>query len=243
MAGAARGRVCGFVAEYIGTFALVFFGCGSILVAQTAFSDAGAAGLVVVAIGFGAVLLAVVTAFLPVSGAQFNPAVSIALIVAGKQSVGVAGLWIVAQLLGAASGAGMLVFLLGTETANNPELGTTVGATLGTGRFAESPVLLAAFEGLLIFFLMIVILFAIVDERGHPAGAGVWVAFAVMACIAAGGPHTHASMNPARSFGPALYGHWERHWAYWAGPIAGACLASAVWRLMRSPSSPAEASR
>ncbi|MEQ8769542.1 MAG: aquaporin [Phycisphaerales bacterium] len=209
----------GCVAEFIGTFALCFFGCGSIILTQ------GEGSLVSVTIAFAAVLVVFVTACMYVSGAQFNPAVSIALVAVGKQEVGRAGAFIAVQLVAAACACGMLVALLGTDVAQ----GARVGASLGSMSDAGDACGVFGLELLQTYALMFVVMGAVVDARAHKMG-GVCVGLVVAACITAFGPYTGSSMNPARSFGPALYGHWDMHWVYWLAPILGAVLAAWTYR-------------
>jgi aquaporin TIP len=107
--------------------------------------------------------------------------------------------------------------------------GATLGA-LSTGEDA-SVVGVFVFEVIMTFALMFVILAAIVDGRAQKH-AGLMVGGTVSACIFAFGPVTGASMNPARSFGPAVFGHWDMHWVYWLAPITGAALAALVYTLV-----------
>ncbi|MEM0982750.1 MAG: aquaporin [Planctomycetota bacterium] len=219
-------RAC--IAEFLGTFALLFFGCGSVIVTD----GMGDARGVLIAIAFAAVLVVCVTAFFEDSGSQFNPAVSIALVVRGLQPAGRAVLFVVVQLVAAGCGVGMLVYLLRPEVANAESV--RAGHAAGSLTVAGSELRLVVAEGLQTFVLMAVILWAIADRPDEPRiSHGLCVGLTVAACVVVGGPMTGASLNPARSFGPALYGHWGLHWAYWVGPVGGACLASLVHMLVR----------
>lgn len=228
----------GCAAEFIGTFALVFFGVLSIVISQPALG--GAAGLATIALAHGLILSVMVTACMFVSGAQFNPAVSIALIVAGKQSPRQAAIFIVTQLIAAACAAGLVQLLLTPSVANaeSVKLGATIGSMTQQG--AEIKVLVL--EAILTFALMTAILAGTVDARAHKLG-GFTIGLTVAACILAAGPLTGASMNPARTFGPAICGrHWDMHWVYWAGPVIGACAAAATYRwVWDDPDSPTKA--
>lgn len=201
-------------AEGIGTFALVFFGPGAAVVqAQT-----GALGHLGVAAVFGLTVAAVIAALAPISGAHINPAATFALTLAGKFPRRRVLPYAAAQLLGAVLAAWLLRALFGLEG----ELGVTVPA----GSVAQAFVL----ETVLTFFLLLVAL-----RSGLP-----WVVGGVVALEAAmGGPVTGASMNPARSFGPALAsGIWTAHWLYWLAPLLGAALAVAASHFL-SPTEPA----
>lgn len=200
-------------AEALGTFALVFFGPGAAVVqAQT-----GALGHLGVALVFGLVVTAVIAAFAPISGAHINPAATVALWLAGRFPAARALPYLGAQLLGAALAGGLLLALFGTRG--------NLGVTVPAGSVAQAFVL----ETVMTFFLLLVAL-----RSGLP-----WVVGGVVALEAAmGGPVTGASMNPARSFGPALAsGIWTAHWLYWLAPLLGAALAAAANRGL-SPAEP-----
>ncbi|MBZ9715659.1 MIP/aquaporin family protein [Deinococcus multiflagellatus] len=195
-------------AEGLGTFALVFFGPGAAVVqAQT-----GALGHLGVAAVFGLTVTAVIAALAPISGAHINPAATFALTLAGKFPKARVLPYVVAQLIGATLAAFVLLALFGM-TGN-------LGVTVPAGSVMQAFVL----ELILTFFLLLVAL-----RSGLP-----WVVGGVVALEAAmGGPITGASMNPARSFGPALAsGIWTAHWLYWVAPLIGAALAVAANHLL-----------
>jgi MIP family channel proteins len=203
-------------AEAIGTFALIFFGPGAAVVdAQT-----GALGHTGVALVFGLTVTVVIAALAPISGAHINPAATVALTLAGKFPRGRALPYVAAQLVGASLAALLLLALFGPKG--------DVGVTVPAGSVAQAFVL----ETVMTFFLLLVAL-----RSGLP-----WAVGGVVALEAAmGGPITGASMNPARSFGPALAsGIWTAHWLYWLAPLLGAVLAVAASRVL-SPAGPVEA--
>ncbi|MFG0283110.1 MAG: aquaporin [Phycisphaerales bacterium JB039] len=219
-------------AEFLGTFGFVLFGCASIVVSSAgAYAGADSASLVAIALAHGLMLAVAVTGAVYISGAQLNPAISIALMALGRQTAVKAGMYVVTQLFAAACAAGMLILLLGADGANNPQRGTAMGATVGSlteaGRFW--PVF--GFEFLLSFALMYVYLATVVDRRAPRLGGLCMGGFVAVAILSAG-PLTGASMNPARTFGPALYGHWDMHWVYWVAPVWGAAMAAGVYRLL-----------
>ncbi|MCA9272727.1 MAG: aquaporin [Phycisphaerales bacterium] len=210
------------IAEFIGTFALVFFGCGSIVVAKNMDGS-----LVTVAAAFGLVLAVFVPACIYVSGAQFNPAVSIALTLIGKQAPMRTAAYIPVQLLAAACAAGMLVFIVGSGMANAHD--ARVGASIGLLNASGDTARVFLLETIMTFALMFVVLATVVDTRAEKF-TGFYVGGIVAVCVVTGGPFTGASMNPARSFGPAIYGHWDMHWVYWLAPILGASLAALIYK-------------
>jgi len=197
-------------AEGIGTFLLVLVGPGA------AMADAWSGGRVThvgVSLAFAFVITAVVAAFGPVSGAHINPAVSIALASRRKLRGRELLPYVIAQLAGAVVAAALLRYLLGPMAHN--------GATLPAIGIERSFVL----EGVMSFAL------GLVAFRSRGALAPLAIGLTVGFCALMGGTLTGASMNPARSFGPALVGgEWAGHWLYWVAPIVGMLLAAAVDR-------------
>ena len=220
------------IAEFIGTLALVFFGCLSIVIAQ----DRGGS-LVTVALAFGLVLAVFVPVCIALSGAQFNPAVSIALTLIGKQDPMRTALYVLVQLLAAACGAGMVVLVMGREAAEAARVGASLGELSDKGLTLRVFLL----EAVMTFALVFVALATLARGPSKPL-IGIAVGGIVAVCVVTGGPLTGASMNPARSFGPALYGHWEMHWVYWLAPILGASLAAALVCRVLFPDETPEAS-
>lgn len=207
------------LAEFIGTFVLVFAGTGAVIVNQI--SD-GAVTHLGVSFVFGAVVAALIYTLGHISDAHFNPAVTLAFWRSGffhkKQVLP----YIVSQTLGAVL-ASLLLFLSFGSVAN---LGTTLPLN---NNWLQSFVL----ETILTFILMLVILGSGLDRRSPIGFAGLAIGLTVGLEAAFMGPITGASMNPARSFGPALVsGLWQHHWLYWVAPILGAQMAVGVYRYL-----------
>lgn len=223
----------GMVAEFLGTFALVFFGAGSIIMTHQAI---GAANLVTIALAHGVTLSIFVTGAMYISGGQFNPAVSLALLLIGKQPPARAGAFIASQLLAACCAAGMLILLLGDGLARNEavRLGATIGSmTTGAEGVPKSVAGVFGLEALMTFALMFSILMSTVDGRAHKLG-GFCIGLTVTAMILAFGPLTGASMNPARTLGPAVYGYWDMLWVYMTAPVVGAAACALVYKAVWS---------
>ncbi len=198
-------------AEFLGTFALVFAGTGAIVIDHVSGGAITHAG---VAMTFGLIVMAMIYTFGDVSGAHFNPAVTIAFTAARKFPARSVPGYLTAQMLGAFAASGLLRVLFPTAP--------TLGATLPAGTAMQSLIL----EAVLTFFLMLVILSVSTGakEKGITAGVAVGAVIALEAMFA--GPISGASMNPARSLAPALVsGHLENLWIYITGPILGALLA------------------
>jgi MIP family channel proteins len=212
------------LAEAIGTFFLCFAGIGAILSTQPPIESG--AGLVGIALAHGLALSIAVSIFAGISGSHFNPAVTIGFLSTGRIAAPLAALYIVAQLVGAtvAAAACNWIFLEAAVTS------AKLGIPLPGGSWVTTPVLLVT-EFILTFLLMTAIFGTAVDERAVSMKLGGFgIGFTVAFDILCGGPLTGASMNPARSFGPALiHGHFEWHWCYWAAPIAGAVAAALLF--------------
>jgi aquaporin Z len=168
-----------------------------------------------------------VNAFGGISGAHFNPAVTIGMLATGRIKPPLAGAYIAAQLLGATLAALVCQGVFPAEAVD----GAKLGIPLPGGQWVTTPVLLTV-EFVLTFLLMTAIFGTAVDQRGQAVKIGGFgIGFAVTFDILAGGPITGASMNPARSFGPALiYGHFDLHLLYWIAPIVGAVAAALLYQ-------------
>ncbi len=198
-------------AEFLGTFALVFAGTGAIVVDGVTGGGIGHQGI---ALTFGLIVLAMIYCFGDISGAHFNPAVTLAFAAARRFSWRMVAGYIAAQTLGALAASGLLRVLFPTDR--------TLGATLPAGPEMQSFIL----EVVLTALLMLVILSVSTGakEKGITAGIAVGAVIALEAMFA--GPICGASMNPARSLAPALVsGHLEPLWIYLVAPVLGALIA------------------
>ena len=206
-----------WLAEFIGTFALVFVGIAAL---------ASGAGELAVALAFGFTVAVMIAAVGALSFAHFNPAVTVGFWAMRRIGFRELLLYWSAELSGAVMGVLSLKIFYGSARLDLVGYGATLPA-------ADVSVLQAvAIEIILTFFLMFVIAACVIQKQ---AQAGLYIGFTVALCAVAGGALTGASMNPARSFAPALFGGlWTHHWLYWLAPVAGAVLASRVatylWR-------------
>ena len=215
-----RDAIRHFLTEFVGTFALVFFGGAAIVHA----SLPGGGGLVQVAFAHALILFALVTATMRISG-HFNPAVTAGFLVARRIEPLMAGLYVVAQLLAAMLAAYALRGLLPAE-AITARLGGQSVALDVTGTQA---ILL---EAIATFMLTFVIFGTAVDPRAPRVG-GLAIGMTLGAAILAIGPYTGASLNPARSFGPAVaMGDFTAQAIYWVGPMVGALAAAALYEYL-----------
>jgi MIP family channel proteins len=207
-------------AEGLAAFALVFAGCGAIVANQR---YGGALGVVGVALVFGLVIMVMVYATGHLSGAHINPAVTIAFTLTRHFPAREAAAYVGAQVAGATVAA---LVLLGVWSDKPAHLGATI-PTVGAG----SALL---YEALLTAFLMFVIMAVATDTRAVGAAAAIAIGGTIGLDALFGGPVTGASMNPARSFGPALVsGEWRDFWVYVVGPVVGAAAGALAYQLVR----------
>jgi MIP family channel proteins len=207
-------------AEGIGVFALVFAGCGAIV---TEAEHPGSLATVGIALVFGLVIMAMVYATGHLSGAHLNPAVTIAFALTRHFPRREAFAYLLAQIAGALLGAGLLALAWPSDPA---ALGTTQ-PSIGTGGAL-------AYEAVLTAFLMFVIMAVATDTRAVGAAAAIAIGGTVGLDALFGGPITGASMNPARSLGPALVsGQLHDLWIYLVAPPAGALLGALAYQLVR----------
>lgn len=208
------------VAELIGTFAIVFFGCGSMV---TLHGQSGAHFMVNVV--FGLTVAASIYALGHISAAHFNPAVTVGFAVAKKFAWKDVVPYVSAQFVG-----GLLASFLHSVLLGGSARTASFGATLPSGLAWISVVV----EVVLTFFLMLVIISVATDERAHPAIPGLAIGMAVTLCGLFGGPISGCSMNPARSLAPAVFaGELDSVWIYFVGPVLGAILAVSLYSWIR----------
>jgi MIP family channel proteins len=215
------------LAELLGTFTLTFIGAGAII----ANAAGGGGGLVAIALAHGLALSVAVYATGHISGGHINPAVTCAMFATKKIGGGKAIAYIIAQLLGATIAAIALKSLYPAAAVESAKLGATLGSLS-----AAEPMKTLVIEAFLTF-LLVTTIFGVAVAKGGPKNVyGFAIGLTVCLDILAAGPLTGASMNPARSFGPALIGeHWDVHHVYWLGPILGGVVAGVVYQTFLLP--------
>jgi len=207
-------------AEFLGTYALVFAGTAA------AVSDnfpSAKFGILGIALAHGLILGAWITAVGSISGAHFNPAVTLGFLSIRKIELKTALAYIGVQLVGGLAGAYSSRFLI----PNN--VGRVVSNGVPQISISSNFNQAVALEALMTFFLMSAIIGTIVNPKAPKLG-GLWVGLTLIVMILLGGPVTGAALNPARAFGPAVVsGVWTAQIAYWIGPIVGAIVAALLW--------------
>lgn len=205
------------LAEGIGTYILVFAGTGAVITEKVT----GALGHVGIALTFGLVVTALIYAFGHISGAHFNPAVSIAFTVMNEFDKKELTPYILAQLIGAIAASGSLYIIFAEDIVQLSQV-SYLGATLPRGSVTQSFI----FEFILTFILMLIICSSAVHAKAVKSFAGMAIGFTVGLEAMFAGPICGASMNPARSLGPAIVsGHFEHLWLYLVATVLGAIVA------------------
>ncbi|MFY9615421.1 MAG: aquaporin [Candidatus Dormiibacterota bacterium] len=224
------------LAEFLGAFALVFFGAGSILTDAVIRNGAafGPADLLMIAFAHAIVLAVMITAVGHISGGHFNPAVTVAAAITRHIEPLLAGLYIVTQLVAGIAATLVLRYIFPTVIVQ--------AANYGAPTPTISPVRSYVVEAVLTFFLVFVVFATAIDPRGaFNKIAGFGIGLVLLFDILLGGPLTGAAMNPARAFGPALVAgivDGQHFFIYWLGPLIGGILAGLVYQglLMASAS-------
>ena len=217
------------LAEGIGTLIFVFLGAGTVVVTGGLLGEQlTAARLMAIALAHGLAITLLVAATARISGGHLNPAVTLAALVTGKIRISNGAAYIAAQLVGAALGALLVSWVIPVAAHGNlgaHSLG--LGISINQGLLAEI---------ILTFVLVFVVFGTAIDPRGPGHLAPIAIGLAVLVDHLFGVPVTGASMNPARSFGPALVaGVWAGHWIYWIGPLIGGVLAGLAYQFLFRP--------
>lgn len=218
-------------AEFIGTFWLVFGGCGSAVLAA-AFPKVGI-GLLGVSFAFGLTVLTMAYAIGHISGCHLNPAVSVGLVVGGRFEAKDLGPYIGAQVLGGLAGAGVL-YLIASGKA-----GFVLGGFASNGYGAHSPggysMVAALTAEIVLTFMFLMIILGSTDERAPAGMAPIAIGLGLTLIHLIGIPVTNLSVNPARSTGPAVFVQgWAltQLWLFWVAPIVGAAIAGVVYNVV-----------
>lgn len=212
-----------YLAECIGTFVLVFFACGAAVVSQC--STDNYAGYLITALAFGLVIVAMAYSIGNVSGCHINPAVSIAMLVSGKMSFKDFIGYVIAQFAGAIAGAAALMAFVGKESG------------LGTNALFNGDVLKSLIIEVILTFVFVIAILGVTSKEGNSAVAGLVIGLSLTLVHILGIYFTGTSVNPARSFGPALFVGGEalsNVWVFIVAPLVGGVLAALVYKALAS---------
>ena len=207
-----------YLAEFIGTFVLVLFACGVAAVTGCKFPEAG---YVATALAFGLVIVAMAYSIGNVSGCHINPAVSIAMLISGKLSVKDFFGYIIAQFAGAIAGAAVLMAILGKDSG------------LGTNGLYNGDIWLSLLIEVILTFVFVIAILGVTSKVENGSVAGLVIGLSLVLVHLLGIPFTGTSVNPARTFGPALFtGTLNVYPAFLIGPMIGGVLAALIWKLI-----------
>lgn len=210
------------VAEFIGTLVLVLVACGVAAVSGCVFPEAG---YVATALAFGLVIVAMAYSVGNVSGCHINPAVSIAMLVSGKMTVKEFFAYIVSQFLGALAGAGILAYFMGSTEA------------LGQNGLYNGDVVKSLIVEVILTFIFVLAILGVTSKVENSGVAGIVIGLSLVLVHLIGIPFTGTSVNPARSFGPALLVGGEalaNVWVFIVAPLVGGVLAAVVYKFLDS---------
>jgi aquaporin Z len=210
------------VAEFIGTFTLVFFGCGAAVLGGEHVGQLG------IALAFGFAIIAMAYGIGPISGCHVNPAVSLAIFVAGRMSAKEMGLYWIAQFLGATAGAAVLSCVVGGTLHGLGQNGW------GPGYLGEFPVRAAFVFEVVMTALFVIVILGATGPGSSPGFAGVAIGVTLAVIHIVGIQVTGVSVNPARSFGPAVLVGGQalaQLWLFFVAPAIGAVLGASLYRL------------
>lgn len=225
-----------YLAEFIGTAVLVIFGCGSAVAANTLLAGAGqgavplAFSTLLIAFAFGLSIVAMAYSIGNISGCHINPAVSFGMLVAGRMSVSEFFGYIVSQFLGGIVGAGILVGFFGSNASlgqNGFGEASALGVGMGTAFLVE----------VVLTFVFVIAILGVTSKTENSAVAGLVIGLTLTLVHILGIPFTGTSVNPARSFGPALLAGGtalSQVWVFIVAPLVGAAIAAVVYKILAS---------
>jgi aquaporin Z len=222
------------IAEFIGTLTLVLFGCGAAVLAGKEVAGVSGLGLLGISLAFGLAVVVMAYAIGPISGCHINPAISIAMLAAGKLSLQDTIGYVIAQVLGAVAGAGILYLILsgraGFTGLGDYGLGSNGWGEGYLGNYSTTSAFVTELVMTTIFLLVI---FATTSRQGNPNMAGLAIGVTLVLIHLVAIPVTGTSVNPARSIGPAIFAGSKalsQIWLFIVAPIAGGLLAAVIWK-------------
>ncbi|MCL1965626.1 MAG: MIP family channel protein [Candidatus Bathyarchaeota archaeon] len=216
-----------YVAELIGTFVLVFAACGSAIFAGSVIGNLG------VSIAFGLSLSVMIYTIGSISGCHINPAVSISMLAAGKISVKNTVFYVIFQCIGAILGAGVLYWIRSDSVPSGVAITQLAQNSYGT--IGSASLIVAAVAEIVCTFIFILVIHGATSKNTPKGFAGIAIGLALTLVHLFLIPLTNASVNPARSLGPALFVGGlaiEQLWLFWVAPIIGGLLAAGVWKIL-----------
>ena len=222
------------IAEFIGTFSLVLFGCGAAVVAGVSTTGPSGLGLLGISFAFGLAVVAMAYTIGPISGCHINPAISIAMLVAGKMNIKDAIAYIIAQFAGAIAGAGILYLIVAGKNDYNGLGDWALGSNgWGEGYLGNYSTGAAFITEVVMTCLFLLVIFATTSKTGNSNMTGFAIGITLVLIHMVAIPITGTSVNPARSFGPALFAGGKamsQVWLFLVAPVIGGVLGAALWK-------------
>lgn len=223
-----------YLAELIGTFSLVLFGCGAAVVSGTASGSLSGLGLLGISLAFGLAVVAMAYTIGGISGCHINPAITIAMLVAGKLNAQDAIGYIVAQLIGAVAGAGILYLIASGQSSFKMGEWALGSNGWGEGYLGAYSTTAAFITEAVLTFLFLYVIFNVTSNHGNSNMAGLAIGVTLVLIHLVAIPITGTSVNPARSFGPAIFAGGKalsQLWLFIVAPVVGGITAAIVWKL------------
>lgn len=223
------------LAEFIGTFSLVLFGCGAAVVSGISSTGPSGIGLLGISLAFGLAVVVMAYAIGPISGCHINPAITVSMLVAGKIKAMEALGYIIAQLAGAVAAAGVLFVIQKGMPGYAPGEWALGSNGWGEGYLAAYSMTSAFITEAVLTFLFLFVIFATTSKLGNSNMAGLAIGLTLVLIHLVAIPITGTSVNPARSFGPAIFAGSKalsQLWLFVVAPIAGGVLAAITWKGM-----------
>ena len=225
-----------FIAEFVGTFALVLFGCGAAVNSSISTTGPAGVGLLGIALAFGFALVAMAYAIGPISGCHINPAISIAMFAASKLSAKDTISYVVAQIAGAITASGVLYVIISSH-AGFEKLGEWgLGANgWGEGYLGNYSMMGAFITEAVLTCIFLLVIFSTTSKEGNSTTAGLAIGITLVIIHLFAIPITGTSVNPARSIGPAIFAGGKalsQLWLFIVAPIAGGLLGALIWKTL-----------
>lgn len=224
------------IAEFIGTCSLVLFGCGAAVIAGVSDTGPSGIGLLGIALAFGLTVVAMAYAIGPISGCHINPAISIAMLVAGKLSAKDCTGYVIAQVAGAIAGAGILYLIVSGKSGYTGLGNWALGSNgWGEGYLGNYSTISAFLTEVVLTCLFLIVIFGTTSKQGNATTAGLAIGITLVLIHLVAIPITGTSVNPARSIGPALFSGGvalSQLWLFIVAPVTGGILGALIWKYL-----------
>lgn len=224
------------IAEFIGTFSLVLFGCGAAVVSGISTTGPAGLGLLGISLAFGLAVVAMAYAIGPISGCHINPAISIAMLAAGKMTAKDALFYVLAQIAGGIAGAGVLYVIVSSQSGFEKLGEWGLGANgWGEGYLGNYSVMGAFITEVVLSCIFLLVIFGTTSKEGNSTTAGLAIGISLVLIHLVAIPITGTSVNPARSIGPAIFAGGKalsQLWLFIVAPIVGGLLGAFIWKYL-----------